>query len=395
MENKKRVLFVASVVKTHIMQFHLPCLKMFKDMGWETAVAARNDYEDPAQCNIPYCDVFYDIPFSRSPLSPKNAESYKMLKRVIDEGNFAIIHCHTPVGGVVGRLASQKARRLGARVIYTAHGFHFFKGGPLKNWIFYPVEKLLSYVTDTLITINREDYSRASRRFHAKEVLLVPGVGIATERFQGVDGGRAALRAAYGVGEQDTLLLSVGEVRDLKNHKTIIRAIHQMGNQNVHYWVAGRGEAEGDLRNLAQQLGLEARVHFLGYRKDVPQLLKACDIFCFPSYREGLPAALMEAMAAGVPAVASRVRGNTDLIQDGVNGFLCEPDDVDGFASKISVLMEDPDLARLFTRRSVEKIRHYDERCVLTQLQRIYGFNGQQANEAYSCCTERKVRSSA
>ena len=165
---KKKVLFVATVVKTHMMQFHLPYLKMFQDMGWETAVASRNDYEDPADCVIPFCDTYYDIPFERMPWKPKNLTAYRMLKKIIDEGEYDIIHCHTPVGAMIARLAALSARKKGTKVIYTAHGFHFFKGAPLLNWlVFFPAEWLLAPVTDVLITINLEDHARAKRLMKA------------------------------------------------------------------------------------------------------------------------------------------------------------------------------------------------------------------------------------
>ena len=159
-KGSKRVLIIATVVKTHIMQFHIPTLKLFKEMGWETAVAARNDYQNPEDCQIPYCDQFYDIPFERIPFKPKNIECYKRLKDIIDQGDFQIIHCHTPVGGALGRLAAQKAREEGTRVLYTAHGFHFYRGAPLLNWLlYYPVEKYCSRLTDAILTINQEDFA--------------------------------------------------------------------------------------------------------------------------------------------------------------------------------------------------------------------------------------------
>ena len=151
---KKKVLFVATVVKTHIMQFHIPYLKMLQQMGWETAVAARNDYEDPQDCHIPYCDAYYDIPFERTPWKPGNLKAFAMLKKVIDQGEYDLIHCHTPVGALLTRLAAVEARRRGTTVMYTAHGFHFFKGAPLRNWLlFYPAEWLLAPLTDILLTI--------------------------------------------------------------------------------------------------------------------------------------------------------------------------------------------------------------------------------------------------
>ena len=179
----KKVLFVATVVKTHIMEFHIPYLKMFKEMGWETAVAARNDYENPADCVIPYCDTYYNVPFERNPLKPGNLKAYKELKHIIDEGEYDIIHCHTPVGAMLTRLAAKQARKQGTKVFYTAHGFHFYKGAPVINWIlYYPVEKWLSRYTDVLITINKEDYERA-KTFKAGKVCYVPGVGIDLKKF--------------------------------------------------------------------------------------------------------------------------------------------------------------------------------------------------------------------
>ena len=161
----KKVLFVATVVKTHIMEFHIPYLKMFQDMGWETAVAARNDYEDPADCKIPFCDTYYDIPFERLPWKAANIKAYRELKAIIDREHFDIIHCHTPVGAMIARLAARDARKRGTKVIYTAHGFHFFKGAPVKNWLmFYPVEWLLAPLTDVLVTINKEDYAFAKKK---------------------------------------------------------------------------------------------------------------------------------------------------------------------------------------------------------------------------------------
>ena len=238
-EKPKRVLFVATVVKTHIMQFHIPYLKMFKEMGYETVVAARNDYENPEDCRIPYCDHYVDIPFQREPLRYENLRCYKKLKSIMDEGDFSIIHCHTPVGGVVGRLAARKARKKGTRVIYTAHGFHFYKGAPIKNWLlFCPIEKLCSRLTDVLITINKEDYLLAQKKMKAKCVKYVPGVGVDLKKFSTSTVNKAAKRRELGIPEDAVVLLSVGELISRKNHETGIRAIADL---DVYYLVAGDG----------------------------------------------------------------------------------------------------------------------------------------------------------
>ena len=180
----KRVLFTATVVKQHIMTFHVPYLQMFRQMGWETAVAAANDYDDPRELNIPYCDTYYEIPFARNPLNPVNFRAYRELKKIIDREQYQIIHCHTPVGAMITRLAARDARKKGTKVIYTAHGFHFFKSSSLVSWLaYYPVEWVLAHDTDVLLTMNREDYALAQRKMHAKRVEYVPGVGIDTHRF--------------------------------------------------------------------------------------------------------------------------------------------------------------------------------------------------------------------
>lgn len=372
-KGSKRVLIVATVVKTHIMQFHIPTLKLFKDMGWETAVAARNDYQNPADCQIPYCDQFYDIPFERTPFHPNNVGCFKRLKDIMDRGDYQIIHCHTPVGGVLGRLAAGKTRKEGTRVLYTAHGFHFFRGAPLKNWLlYYPVEQICSYFADAILTINREDWNFAKKHFHHPRILYLPGIGVDVDRFSKTPDRTIDLRSIFRLRKDEKVMISVGEMTANKNHRTILNALTLSPLRNVHYIIVGGGVCRPRLEEYAASLNISNRVHFLGYRSDVASLLHASDVFVFPSYREGLPVALMEAMAAGVPIVASRIRGNVDLIEDGVNGFLCDPRDAEGFASKIQKLLEKPNLAAEFRKNSLEKIQCFDQTIVAERLREIY-----------------------
>lgn len=372
-KESKRVLIVATVVKTHIMQFHIPTLKLFKDMGWETAVAARNDYSNPEDCQIPYCDQFYDIPFERIPFMPKNVECYKTLKDIIDRGNYQIIHCHTPVGSVLGRLAARKTRKEGTRVLYTAHGFHFYRGAPLLNWMLYfPVEKICSYFVDAILTINKEDWAFAKKHFQNTRVLYLPGIGIDVDIYsQECDNG-IDFQSILNLSKKENIVISVGEMTANKNHKTVIKALTFPKMKNVHYVIVGSGMCRPRLEEYAAKLNVSNRVHFLGYRKDIAELLHASDVFVFPSYREGLPVALMEAMAAGVPIVASRIRGNVDLIEDGVNGFLCDPEDAEGFADQIQKLLDEPNLAAQFRKNGLEKIKCFDQSIVAEQLRNIY-----------------------
>lgn len=370
----KKVLFIATVVKTHINVFHLPYIKMFKDNGYVTVVAAKNDYQE--RKGIPYipnCDKYVDVPFERNPFSPRNVKAYKMLKKMIESEAFDMVQCNTPVGGVLGRLAARKARKNGTRVIYIAHGFHFFKGSPALSWlVFYPVEKFLSYMTDVLITINKEDYNCALRHFKAKKTVWINGIGIDIDKIAGCSADRYGLRHKLGIKDSDILLISVGELRKLKNHELIIRAMSKLGDASIHYAIAGSGQTRDELENLAAQLGLERNVHLLGFCDNVGEILKASDIFCFPSHREGLPVALMEAMAAGLPAVASDVRGNTDLIVPGKGGFLYSPDDAEGFAEGIRRLAQDRELRGSMGEYNKESIKAYDIKMIKEKLSNIY-----------------------
>ena len=314
MEQKKKVLFVATVVKTHINTFHLPFLKMFKEHGWEVHVAAKNDFIDE-QCIIPNCDHYFDINFVRSPFSQQNLVAYKQLRQIIQESKYDIIHCHTPVAGVLARLAARNIKD--TEVIYTAHGFHFYKGAPLLNWlIYYPVERFCAKFTDKLITINQEDYTRAkswSLRNNGK-VYYVPGVGVDIEKFNKRSIDRDAKRKEFGIKENEKVILSVGELIKRKNHEVIIRALSNLQEQNYVYLICGRGVLRNQLVDLSIRLGIQDKVKLLGFRKDVVEICQAADLFVFPSIHEGLPVALMEAIACGIPCIASDVRGNRDLL---------------------------------------------------------------------------------
>ena len=371
----KKVLFVATVVKTHIMEFHIPYLKMFKEMGWETAVAAKNDYENPADCEIPYCDTYYNIPFERNPLKPNNLTAYKALKNVIDREEYSIIHCHTPVGAMLTRLAARQARKQGTSVIYTAHGFHFYEGAPLINWIlYYPVEKWLSRYTDVLITINKEDYKRAEN-FKAGRICYVPGVGIDLKKFNVGLVDKEKKRKEIGVHVDDFVLLSVGELIPRKNHEVVIRSMGVMKKDNhlghMEYIICGRGTYEQELRKLAETLDVAEHIHFLGYRNDIAEICQCADLFVFMSHQEGLPVALMEAMACGTPVICSNIRGNTDLIESNVSGLIVsnEPKEL---ANAILKMEASPELRKEMASKAQSDINKFDLLNVEKRMKDIY-----------------------
>ena len=372
----KKVLFVATVVKTHIMEFHIPYLKMLKEMGWETAVAARNDYENPTDCIIPYCDVYYDIPFERNPFKPVNFKAYINLKKVINEGNYDIIHCHTPVGAMLTRLAAADARKKGSIVFYTAHGFHFYRGAPAINWLaYYPVEKWLAKKTDVLITINKEDYERAKAKFKTPRIEYVPGVGIDVNKFSRLPYDRSEKRKELGLKDSDFVLLSVGELIERKNHRTVIQSLAELKAfgklNNVQYLICGIGILNEDLKQLAVDLGVADHVHFLGYRNDVSAICNCSDVFVFMSLQEGLPVALMEAMACGLPAICSKIRGNTDLIKDHTNGVFAENTPL-AVSEAIASYIDDENLREQCGERAIIDIQKYDLSRVKLDMINIY-----------------------
>lgn len=368
----KKVLFVATVVQKHINVFHIPFLKLFKEKGYKTYVASSND-TGRSDVSIPYCDEYFEIAFKRNPLHPGNISAYRKLKAIINSNDFDIIHCHTPVGGLIGRLAALSARKKGTRVFYTAHGFHFYKGAPLKNWLFYyPVEKFCSYFTDVLITINQEDFTLAKKRMKANRTEYVPGVGVNIQKFSDIQIDKSSKRIEIGIPKNAFVLFSVGELNENKNHQVIIKAIAKLNDKNIHYVIAGEGDKRGYLNALASELGISEQLHLLGYRKDIAQLNHAADIFCFPSIREGLPIALIEAMACGLPIVAANNRGTNEVIVCDKNGFLCKYNDDGAFALSISKLMKEDNLYNCFSDAARVSIKKFDVENIVNIMKEVY-----------------------
>ena len=291
---------------------------------------------------------------------------------LIKKEHFDIIHCNTPIGGVIGRLAGKKCKV--KKVIYQAHGFHFYKGAPLINWlIYYPIEKWLAHYTDALITINNEDYERA-KKFHLRNhgrVYYVPGVGINTKEYEPESFQRDKKREELGIAHDDIMVISAGDLIERKNYKTSIEAIAKTDN-NIQYYICGKGPLKEELEQLSMRLGVESQVHFLGFRTDIKELLWASDIFLFTTYQEGLPRSLSEAMAAGLPCVASKIRGNTDLISDGENGFLNDPNKADEFAESIIRLAEDVDLRKTMEQSCLTRIKKFDTRISEEAMLNVY-----------------------
>ncbi|MBQ5558505.1 MAG: glycosyltransferase family 4 protein [Lachnospiraceae bacterium] len=345
-----KALMLASVASM-IDQFNMENIGILEELGYQVDVCCNfefgstsskervNEFKNELkQRNI----GTYSVAIPRKISAVKDiVKAYHQVKELIEKNQYDIVHCHSPIGGVIARLACKKQRKKGLRVIYTAHGFHFFHGAPFRNWmIFYPIEKWMSRYTDVLITICKEDFKLAKKRMKAKEVVYSPGIGLNVEKIKNLKPNALAKRETLEIDKQDILLYAIGELNDNKNHRIILEAFAKLKRRDVHFVVCGRGDKESELLELAETLGIKEQVHLLGFRMDAKEWLHEADIFVFPSKREGLSVSLMEAMAAGLPVVCSKIRGNVDLIDDEKGGFLCSSTDSEQFLKGIKYLIE-------------------------------------------------------
>ncbi len=363
-----KILYVTTIGGT--MNFFNTFIRQLLD-GGHTVHIATNEYgsEVPA-CYRDWGCTVHPIDTSRSAFSTGNLKAIGQLKALVAQENYDLVHCHTPLAAMCTRLACRKARKTGTKVVYTAHGFHFFKGAPLLNWLlYYPIEKICARFTDVLITINTEDYAFAQKKMGVGRVDYVPGVGIESDKFSKVTVEKEAKRKELGIPEDATLLLSVGELNENKNHETVIRAIAGL---DVYYLIAGKGDLQAHLQSVIDELGLNDRVRLLGFRTDVAELYQAVDIFSLPSFREGLNVSVMEAMSAGLPCVIGKIRGNVDLIDAGRGGYLHAPADVQGAALAIEKLASDPALRQQMGAYNREKVKCFGYDVVEQKLNKIY-----------------------
>ncbi|PFH85587.1 glycosyltransferase family 4 protein [Bacillus sp. AFS088145] len=368
---KKKVLFCATV-DYHFTAFHMPYIKWFKDNGWEVHIAANGEN------NIHYVDKKFNLPIQRSPFNFKNIKALKDLKNIIDENNYEIIHCHTPMGGILARLAARKSRVKGTtKLIYTAHGFHFCKGAPILNWLlYYPIEKIIAPLSDCLITINKEDYELSNRSFNVKRIVHIHGVGIDTEDFKPIDElNKKVIRESYGYQPDDFLLFYAAEFNKNKNQQFLLNSLALIKDElpNVKLLLAGEGALLNESKQLANQLGISHMVDFLGFRKDIKEILPMCDVAVGSSLREGLPVNIMEAMSCGLPIIAVDNRGHRELVTNNKNGWLVESNDSIGFSSTIKDLVESEGLKERLGSNSRKIImRKYSIDKVILEKSEVY-----------------------
>lgn len=361
---------MVATVPSMIGQFNMNNIDILMNLGYEVDVAA--DFTDRSVWTDEKVYSFqeelkslgiesFQLDFSRNALDlGRHIKSYKEVLDLIKEREYSFIHTHTPIASAIVRLAAKKKH---TKVIYTAHGFHFFAGAPLKNWlIFYPIEKFLSRWTDILITITREDYNRAKKHFKAKRVEYIPGVGVDIKKFTPNLEGRKKIRNELGVNDSRIVLLSVGELNDNKNHIAVVDAIKEM---DLTYVIVGQGKNHDMLIKRAQELNVDLRL--MGYRRDVTDFYNAADVYVLPSIREGLNVSLMEAMATGLSVACGKIRGNVDLIED--KRYLFAPLNVVEINNAISQALNDKIKSGYNNQRKIEE---FSDDTVRNLAQKIY-----------------------
>ena len=380
---EKRVLMVATV-PAMIGQFNMDNINILLNMGYKVDVAA--DFTDisvwPTERVLRFKDSVkkkgvdcIQMDFSRNPLRiDRHIKSYKAIVELLRKKRYSFIHTHTPIASALMRLA---ARQTKTKVIYTAHGFHFFKGAPLKNWIiYYPIEKYLSRYTDVLITINKEDYERAKKRFRAKRTEYIPGVGVDTEKYALSKVDRQLKRISLVVENDDFLLLSVGELSSRKNQRIVIEALHIIQEKgcigNIVYLIAGTGQLKEEYELLIKKYGLEKHIKLLGFRTDVEELCNTVDCFVHPSIREGLGIAPLEAMAAGLPLISASINGMKDYTEDCVSGCCVVPTDVMDMVCAIEKMYREKDFREQCGKNNKATSKNFDKKNSNEVMQRIY-----------------------
>lgn len=370
-----KVLLTATV-QSHIVQFHRPLVEILHAHGCEVHVAARDNLVEKNGLKLDFVENVFNIPFARSPKNPDNIKAYRQLKKIIDEGNYNVVHCNTPMGGFVTRLAARAARKKGTKVFYTAHGFHFYKGAPKKNWIvFYPIERFLAnHFSDKVITITSEDFKIASDKFHC-QIERIHGVGVDEKRYYPVDESeKQRLRHKMGFTYNQKIMLCVGELLPNKNQQMAIQVMCEVVKTypDAVLLLAGNGPRKEFLENEIKNYGLEQNIKMIGYCTHLQDYHHIADVLVSCSKREGLPLNIVEAMLSKIPVVATKNRGHLELITNENEGFIVEIDDAEAMKLRIMFLFSDETKRNTIKENAYNKALNYCWGNVKMELETIY-----------------------
>jgi glycosyltransferase involved in cell wall biosynthesis len=367
----KKVLFSATVFR-HLTDFHLPYIHYFIEQGyevWATANDDRNNRKMLTDLGVKCIDTS----FSRNSLSIKNFKAYKEMKEIFKKEKFELVHVHTPIAAVLTRYAFKYADY--GKIIYTAHGFHFFKGAPLKNWmLYYTMEKLAIDKTDYLITINKEDYDRSLKMgFDKDKVSFVHGVGVEDKTIELTEYQKMELKQKLRIESQSQIISYVAELNINKNHEFLLRNWKEIKEKNPlsTLLIIGFGKNEEKLKIYVKEKGLRD-VFFLGYREDVASILQITDIICLLSFREGLPKSIMEGMMYETPAIVSDTRGLKDLVEDGVSGKVVKLNNDEELKNAFNIMLQDTDVYNNMKKAAYSRVNKYKTCNVINEYKAIY-----------------------
>lgn len=366
----KKILIVTSSC-FFVRTFLLPHIEYLVDNGWVVDIASADDGE-----SVPYVNRIIDIPIARTPYSIGNIKAITILREELEHERYDIVHCHTPIGAMVGRLAAIKARKRGTKVIYMTHGLHFYEGVSLKNWIlYYPVEKALSCITDAIISINEEDRLLIKKKFYTRLQYKTNGIGYDYRHVGDVEKrDRLCIRQKLGIAPDDFVGIYIARYTEDKNHRFLIESMKKILSRIPSYKIVFVGDgSEFDVcREEAKKLGLERQILFVGYHKEITDFLSIADIGLSPSLCEGLGLGLVEEMSAHIPVLASDIRGHRDLIKHGVNGMLYKPNDYNDFEDKLLSLYRDPSLRERLSENASKNLSQYAVEEIIPRMMNIY-----------------------
>lgn len=371
----KKVLIVAST-SGFIKGFLLSDAKMLQEMGYEVHCAANHKamVTFKAEELFPrYNIIFHQVDFPPNrPFSRETLCAARQYLDIINNIHFDLIHCHSPIVGAIVRFLGVKYRKNGGKIIYTTHGLAFSKDSDWKSKLLYgTTEWLCAKLCDKVITINHDDF-KMMKKLSPKNTVHINGVGVNTEKFHHVNINRNEYRESLGISVEQKMVLTVGEISKRKNQKIIVRALSKLDDSYV-FVICGKVMNDGTIYNelvkMAKQLHVNLK--FLGFRSDIPEILKCADVFVLPSLREGLCFAGVEALASGIPVVGSNVKGVKDFIIDGKTGYLSAPCDADMFAQKIE-LASSYEQRKKMENNCIEKAEEFSASVSHRQMRSIY-----------------------
>jgi glycosyltransferase involved in cell wall biosynthesis len=283
-----------------------------------------------------------------------------------------IVHTHESKAGFLGRWAAYLAGC--RRIVHTPHG-HIFYGHfpPARTALFVRLERLTARITTRLVALTpREVEDHLVRGIGRPEQWVTIHSGVPMERFQTATADPEGLRRELGCPPAALLVGSVGRFARIKRYQDLILALAHLGRSDVVCLLVGDGPEAPALAAAAREAGVGDRVRFLGWREDVPRILAALSVFVLPSANEGMGLVLVEAMAMGVPVVATRVGGIPSVVPDGECGLLVEPGDVAGLAGAVAKLLADPALAARMGAAGRRRAAAYSVESMVEQLDGLY-----------------------